>query len=247
MRATVTKKYPEALPHLQIEEVFTDVFLVHGTMRPSRLISFGRNMIIVRHGDQLTLINTVRLDEAGLAELDDLGRVTDVVKLGYYHDRDDPFYVERYRARFWALPGHRHNLGLRADVEMTEDTELSIPGARLFAFRTTRHPEAIVHLDRDGGALLLCDALQNWPEPGFGCNRLGRVLMRPMRFFRAANVGPVWSKVMRPDPDEFARLQELPYRHMLGAHGQPLMDTAHEDFGATFARRFGTRGRSGAT
>lgn len=235
----MAKPYPQALPHLDIEELFDDVFLVHGTMKPNRLISFGRNMIVVRHGDELTLINTVRLCDDGLRQLEALGTVAHVMKLGFFHDRDDPFYVDRYRAKFWALPGHRHNLGLRADVEMTEDTELPIPGAQMFFFRSTRKPESIVHLDRGGGALILCDALQNWPEPGFGCNRMGRTLMRPLKFFRPANIGPIWLRIMKPDESEFTRLQELPYRHMVGAHGQPLMDTAHEEFDASFKRRFG--------
>jgi hypothetical protein len=37
----------------------------------------------------------VRLDEPSLAELEKLGRVANVVKIGSLHGRDDAFYVSR--------------------------------------------------------------------------------------------------------------------------------------------------------
>jgi hypothetical protein len=87
-----------ALPHGRIEEVFPDVFFVTGTMKTVLMGAhwhFSRNMTIVRDGDALTLINTVRLDEPSLAELEKLGRVANVVKIGSLHGRDDAFYVSR--------------------------------------------------------------------------------------------------------------------------------------------------------
>ena len=48
-------------------------------------------MAIVRDGGSLTLINTVRLDEAGLEAMDALGAVGDIVMLGASHGRDDAF------------------------------------------------------------------------------------------------------------------------------------------------------------
>jgi hypothetical protein len=66
---------------------------------------FSRNMTVVRDGKALTLINSIGFDGAGLAQLDALGRVAHVVKIGSLHGRDDAFYEARYRARFWAAPG----------------------------------------------------------------------------------------------------------------------------------------------
>ena len=86
------------MPHGDIEEVFPDVFFVMGTTRPNfggANFQFSRNMTIARDKGALTLINTVRLDEDGLAHLDDLGNVEHVVKLGAFHGIDDAFYLER--------------------------------------------------------------------------------------------------------------------------------------------------------
>ena len=102
-------EHPPVLPHGKIEEVFPDVFFVTGAMKTVLMGGhwhFSRNMTIVREGGELTLINTVRLDDAGLGELEKLGKVANVVKIGSLHGRDDAFYVARYGAKFWAGAGH---------------------------------------------------------------------------------------------------------------------------------------------
>ena len=62
-------------------------------------------MVIIRNGNELSLINTVRLNEEGLAVLDALGTVKNVIRIGAFHGRDDGFYLERYQAKLWALKG----------------------------------------------------------------------------------------------------------------------------------------------
>ena len=110
-------EFQEALPHGSIEEVFPDVFCVTGTMQGEffgSMWQFSRNMTIVREAGRLTLINSVRLDAGGLAELDALGEVVNVVRIGDMHGIDDPFYVDLYGATFWALPG----MGIQAEVQL---------------------------------------------------------------------------------------------------------------------------------
>ena len=92
-------------PFSQPEQIAPDIYVVYGSVRFNPLIRFTRNMAIVRHGQDLTLINAVRMDDAGLAALDALGNVRHVLRLGPLHGIDDAFYVERYRADFWSLPG----------------------------------------------------------------------------------------------------------------------------------------------
>ncbi|WP_114287969.1 hypothetical protein [Candidatus Halocynthiibacter alkanivorans] len=83
--------FPEQLPHGPLEEVFPDVFVVKGQIRieANQIHEFSRNMTVIRDGGALTLINTIRLDDAGLDALDALGLVRHIVKLGAYHGRDD--------------------------------------------------------------------------------------------------------------------------------------------------------------
>ncbi|WP_236860682.1 hypothetical protein [Candidatus Reidiella endopervernicosa] len=90
---------------------------------------FSRNMTVVRDGERLVVVNSVRLTDEGMAALDKLGKVTDVVRLGSLHGRDDPFYVDRYGAEYWMMPGMEHETGLKATQTLSPDSASPISGA----------------------------------------------------------------------------------------------------------------------
>ncbi len=235
-------QFPPALSHGNLEEVFPDVFFVSGSMETvlqEMDWKFSRNMTVVRDGERLIIVNSVRLGEPGLAQLDRLGRVTDVVRLGSLHGRDDPFYVDRYAAEYWAMPGMEHETGLQATRTLTSDGPLPISDASLFEFRTTRIPEGILRLQRAGGIVIACDALQNWTAPDEFFSDSSRELMQQLGFFTPANLGPVWVQRAAPEGEDFSRLKALSFSHALCGHGDPLRDTAHADYSATFNRLFG--------
>lgn len=239
-------QFPPTLSHSAIAEVFTNVFFVSGAMETVLMDmdwQFSRNMIVVRDGGRLIIINSVRLDDVGLAELDQLGQVTDVMRIGSLHGRDDAFYVNRYKAEYWAIPGAPvipsvSGEELKATQTLASGQSLPISDASFFTFNTTQVPEGILHLNRDGGILIACDALQNWlaPDEYFcdsSCER-----MTDMGFFTPANVGPVWLQAAAPAVDDFTRLKELKFKHALCGHGSPLKETAYQDYSATFERLF---------
>ena len=234
-------EYTPLMPHGDIAEVFPDIHFVTGTSRPNFAgtnYQFSRNMTIVREAGALTLINTVRLDDAGLATLDKLGRVTNVVKLGAFHGIDDAFYRDRYDAKQWALPGAEHFAGHDTDVELTVGGPMPIADASLFVFETSSQPEGLLRLEREGGILISCDSLQNWSvaDDYFDEETIER--MGAVGFIQPANIGPGWLRSSEPEASDFARLKQLGFRHLLPAHGTPIRDTAHEQFSATFARVF---------
>jgi hypothetical protein len=234
--------FAPAMPHDDIEEVFDGVFFVTGTMRSvfgGAPLQYSRNMTVVRDNGALTLINAVRLDDAGLAALDRLGKVTNVVKLGSMHGLDDAFYVDRYGARLWALPGLSHESGLATDVELVTGGPMPFSGCSLFAFETSAKPEGILRVDRDGGILIAVDALQNWREPDRFFDDVSVTMMRQFGFFQPANIGPGWRRMSNPQGSDFARVKQLSFKHVLCAHGEPLRDTAHAAFSDRFQREFG--------
>ena len=233
--------YKEAMPHGPIEEVFPDVFFVTGTMKNEFFGSdwqFSRNMTIVRENGNLTILNSVRLNDEGLAQLDSLGKVVNVVRIGDMHGVDDPFYVDRYKAKFWALPGMSIQVGLHVDEELKEGGALPFSNASLFIFKTVQRPECIIRLDREGGIMIACDSLQNWTEPNefFDEETIGK--MQGMNFFKPANLGPAWIHGSQPKAEDFERLKQIPFRHALCGHGKPLHHTAQQDFHQTFKEVF---------
>ena len=64
-------------------------------------------------------------------------------------------------------------------------------------------------------------------------------MMTEMGFFTRANIGPVWVRVNEPKADDFARLRQLSFQHVLCGHGEPLRDDAKEAFSGRIAEIFG--------
>jgi hypothetical protein len=233
---------PPAMPHGPLAEIFPDVFFVTGMMKTVLMDvpwQFSRNMTVVRDGDALTLINSIRLDEAGLTRLEALGRIANVVKIGSLHGRDDAFYRQRYGAKFWALAGMTHEHGLVADEELRPDGEMPFAGCGVFVFRTSKRPECILSIDRAGGILVACDSLQNWAQHDEFFSDESRQVMTNMGFFQPANLGPLWMRTSEPRLEDFARLSEVSFRHALCGHGAPLRETAKEAYVARIQKVFG--------
>ncbi|NOY93236.1 MAG: hypothetical protein GXP55_18780 [Deltaproteobacteria bacterium] len=233
--------FPAAQPHGSLEQLTESVHFVRGSMRMNAAMTIARNMTIVRQGSELTLLNAVRLSGAGERELEALGEVKHVMRLSAFHGLDDPYYVKRYGARFWAPEGCGDPTP-KLDEVIDEQAAPPMQGARFFLFRETRKPEANLHLEADGGSMLTCDSLQHHPDLR-GNSLMAKIVMTVTGFKRPAVIGPMWLKVMqdrkgslRPD---FERLLELPFERLLGAHGSPLTSGAHAAVKATIARTYG--------
>ena len=124
----------------------------------------GSVMAILKHGDELTLVNTQRIKDSQLEELDELGTVKNIVRLGA-HASGEPFYIERYPdAEYWLLEGAERHEGLQKEVRTLSDeaSELPIPGMKVFQMAQAKIPEAQIIVPNDhGGVLVACDALQH--------------------------------------------------------------------------------------
>lgn len=233
---------PEASPHGDIEAVDDGVYWVQGTVRMGPGVRISRNMAIVVEDGALTLINAVRLDARGEARLAELGAVKHVVKIGYFHGMDDAYYVAKHGAAYWTLP----NGGRKRDPKPTETLSaehLPFRDARLFAFEQTKFPEGAILVKRGGGALITCDAVQNWPDTS-RCSVPAKLLTYAMGFTRRpAQIGPPWRKGMTPPGGslkaDFERLAELPFEKLLAAHGGPLESGAQAALKATIAATYG--------
>ena len=134
-------EFPAATPHDEIEEVFENIFLVRGSIVLPNGLPVSRNMTIVREDGVLTLINTVRLNDEGLKTLDTLGTVKHVVRIGAFHGKDDPFYVDRYKAELWSPVGIEHNLGFKTTQVLKPNGPMPFANSSYFHFETSNAPE----------------------------------------------------------------------------------------------------------
>lgn len=223
-------EYSPVWPHGALQEAFPGVFFVVGTNRTQHAgmqIQTSRTMVVLREDKALTLLNTVRLDEEGLRDLESLGEVKDVVRLGAFHGRDDPFYRDRYGAALWALPGAEHADGRGPDRVLAPGGELPARGGEVFVFSSARSPEAAVLLRREGGILITCDAVQSWARVDELFSAECGALFAAQGLIRPANIPSTWRLACEPSADDFRRLLALPFRHLISAHGEPLRDEAH--------------------
>jgi len=233
------RPHPPAQKHGGLTEVLPNLFVVSGGMKlPTTIpVRFSRNMQVVREGERLVLVNTVRLDDAGLAALDKLGKVTDVIRIAGFHGMDDPFYAERYGAKVWAVKGQRYTAGFDAKSppyftphhEIEPTTELPIAGAKLVVI-DSQPPEGLLLVPDHGGVMICGDCLQNWATHDEYFSWLGRTAMKRMGFLRPHNVGPGWLRQGKPPKDQLRGLLAHGFANVLPAHGTPVIGEAVERY-----------------
>jgi hypothetical protein len=232
-----------AWPHSEIKEIFLNIFMVMGTniTRFNNVdLQHSRNMIIIRENNKLSLINTVRLTDTGLAALDALGQVENVIRIGAFHGRDDVFYLERYQAKLWGLKGMRHDDKRLADVELAAGGQMPFSDAALFVFQTAIHPEGILHIAREGGILITCDSIKNWIIPDEFFSKETAKLYQQQGFFGTASISNVWKQACKVQVEDFMRLKTLGFKHLLSAHGDPLLNNAYNAVNDSIAVEFET-------
>ena len=233
--------YHPVYPHDPIEEIAQDVFMVRGSLKMNALLRISRNMAVIRHDSELTLVNPVRLHAAEEENLQTLGTIKHVMRLGPMHGIDDPYYVNTFQAAFWCQPGGSIYTQPTIDVEMQPDGPLPFPDAELFCFNDTVQPEAALVLQRGSGLLLTCDALQHYGD--YKHNNLPARLILPLLGFpKTTLVGPVWLKRMTPADAslkrEFERLLTQDFDALLSAHGSFLAHEAKAAVRAAIERAF---------
>lgn len=222
--------FPSLLPHGDIQEILPEVFFVKGQMEfptPEAVVLLARAMTIVRQGSDLTLVNTVRLSDEGLTALEKLGNVTNIVRIGASHGRDDAFYSDRYDLPVWAVQGTNHQRPIKAELPLTEQGEGPIKEASMVLFQTTSEPEAVICLHRNGGVLITCDSFQNMVGPDEYIDGPSAKMLEERGFFRRCNIGPAWRARLQPKKSDFERILELDFQHLLPSHGEPLLNEAH--------------------
>ncbi len=237
--------HSSSLPHKEIEKIFEHVYYVIGTSvteHEGAVIQHSSNMTILRHGNELTLINTIQLDAAGLKQLDALGTVKNIVRLGAFHGQDDAFYQHKYKAKLWSLKGMKEDCGAggptHMDVEMRVGGPMPFPGCSLFVFESAAFPEGTLLIAQEGGILITCDSVKNWldVDPFFNAETAKMHKETDM-------IGPAaisfWANACSVKASDFLRLLQLPFRHLLSAHGAPLLNTAHEQLAGSVKRQFG--------
>ena len=242
MCSIVMQNFSPAWPHGKIQPVFDDVFLVTGsniTQHNGMELQHSRNMIIIRDGNKLSLINTVRLTDEGLEQLESLGKVKNIIRIGAFHGRDDAFYKQTYNAKLHVVEGLQDQHQTPIDVIIKANSELPITDGALFVFSTSQFPEGIIHLQRNNGIIITCDSIKNWIKADEYFSEQSAAMYQEQGFFGKASISKIWQQACKVQASDFKKLLSYNFCHLLSAHGEPLLDTAYQDVQSTIQKEWG--------
>ena len=238
-------KHLPAGEHGELRQVFDNIWFVQGSVKMPVLMpmKISRSMTVIKDpaSEELTLVNSMRLTQDGLNELELLGKVTNVIRLAGFHGRDDAFYQEKYNAKVFAIEGQFYARKFdeqpkpedgyfQPDVWLNQYSQLPIEDASLKVIQSSKPTEALLLLHRDGGILIAGDALQNTAAPDQYVNLPARLMMKKMGFYKPYNVGPGWFRYAKPDPEEVRSILDLQFEHVLPAHGSAVIGNAKEKY-----------------
>jgi|TARA_B110000211_G_scaffold183367_2_gene207822 hypothetical protein len=222
--------FPQAYPHDDIQCLYPDVYFLHGSIKMGPGMRMNRNMIILKNGNELTLINPVRMNDHGLSQLDALGEVKYLLRLGDFHGLDDAFYLDRYRCEFWAQEGQATYKMPIPTTFITAAASSPFPNSEFFIFESAKYPEAALLL-KDHKLLITTDSIQYHSDWRY-FTRFTQFAFKLLGFKIGLNIGPPWLKRVTPKgttlKDDFNNILALDFDSIVAAHGLLLKGTAKE-------------------
>lgn len=220
--------YSPAYPHDPIKEIFPDIYWVQGSIRLGFGLRMNRNMVIIRQNHELTLINAVRLTAQGLAQLDQLGRVKHLIRLGDFHGLDEQFYIDTYQAHLWSQKHHATYPALVPNTIISTSTKPPIANAEFFIFESAQYPEAAL-LIKPVKLLITTDSIQYWKNWKY-MSFLTKIILVIMGFRLGLFIGGPWLKRVTPKgmslQIDFERLLQFDFDALIAAHGALLNSNA---------------------
>lgn len=216
--------FPPPRPHGPVEEILTDVFVVRAVERLGPLIEVPRNVTILRRGDELVVIDGMRLAPETELHLERLGRVAHLVRLGHAHARDEAYLRDRWSATSWAPPPAS---GARP---LADGHAPFLDGTQVFLFRGAASGEAALVFEHTGGNVLVtADSVHNCVDLE-GCSLLAGIALHLAGEVGPARLGALWLAEAggRAVRDDFDRLLEHDFAHLISARGEPMRGGAKD-------------------
>ena len=234
------KKYARATDQDPLVEIFPNIYLLRGSIKIGPMLQMNRNMVVVRDGNELTIINAVRLNEENEKQLNKLGKVTNVIRLGDFHGLDDQFYIDTYKPEFWSQKKHTTYPDLIPTKIINQNTISPIKKSKFFIFDSAKFPESALLLE-ENRLLITTDSIQYWNDWKY-VSFLSKIFLFLMGFRLGLFVGGPWLKKVSIQKNsmrsDFQKLLDLDFTNIVAAHGNILRDDAKSILEKMIAKTF---------
>ena len=234
------KKYANVTDQDPLVEIFPNVYLLRGSIKIAPMLQMNRNMVIVRDGIELTIINAVRLNAENKKILDQLGTVKHIIRLGDFHGLDDQFYIDTYNAEFWSQKEHDTYPHLVPTKNIDQNSTSPIKRSKFFIFTSAKYPESALLLE-DSKLLITTDSIQYWDDWQH-TSFLSKIILFLMGFRLGLFIGGPWLKKVSAKKGslqhDFYELLDLDFTNLVAAHGNILRDTAKPKLTNIVAKTF---------
>ena len=232
--------YPPASEHDEIISLYLGVYFLHGSVKMGPGMRMNRNMVILKNGGELSLINPVRMNTEGLSTLDKLGSVKRILRLGDFHGLDDAFYIARYKCEFWAQDGQETYKLAQVTNQISASVECPFPDSEFFIFETAKYPEAAL-LIKKHKLLITTDSVQYHSDWSY-FTWFTKSAFKILGFKTGINIGPPWLKRVTAKgtslKTDFEKLLELDFDSIVAAHGLPMQSGAKQALKQEVSRVF---------
>jgi len=219
------KKYFPLLPHGRMKQILPNIYTVTGTMRLFGIFQYSRCMTIIKNGNELSLLNPVRVDESLLSEIENLGEIKYLIKLGQLHSVDLPFYMDRFSPKLWANREDPNVSAYNPEGYFDDNEDLTFLDAKVKVIEASKVKEAVLVSRDEGGCLHSCDAFVNMgtdPNHNWLTAKLSKFLPTP------TYIGPNWIKVAKPPKTSIEAALQYDFENFIPAHGEPLLGGAKQ-------------------
>ena len=233
-------KYAAVMDQDELVEIFRDVYLLRGSIRIGPFLRMNRNMVIVRQGSELTIINAVRLNEHNHEKLNALGTVKHIIRLGDFHGLDDQYYLDTYQADFWSQKQHQTYAELIPNQIIETSVQPPLVRSQFFVFQSAKFPEAALLL-KDQQLLITTDSVQYWDDWKH-TSLISQWILSLMGIRLGLFIGGPWLKRVSLKKGslkhDFEQLLDLDFQHLVAAHGNVLNDDAKFRLAQVVAQNF---------
>jgi hypothetical protein len=229
---------PPAYKIKSISQIEDDVYLIQGkTSSSGKAVQKNRNMVVLRRhvmGNQyeLTLINPIRIEEDDMEELNKLGKIYSLIRLGStIGECEDQYYLNKYPNTIRLAPGNASNKSkLPIHHLLTDHSFLLDERTQVFIFIGVKKPEAFLLLRRPSGNILVT-------SESLKSDRPSRSMTFTKKSKKKSDMSPMvipsrWLKNMSTQQgslrEEFERLSNLDFSRQVGASGKWVHSHAKE-------------------